>query len=249
MHLVVFDIDGTLTDGNLAGQDISKGQANRKMMHRSKSETGPDRVVFRNLLVFLFMVLVPSSAYAAGGGSTPVKETEVTVFQPAVPGGSSRSGECWTDSIAVSRSGAWRCMVGNEIYDPCFSNAGLTGAVICDANPARGSAGFILKLTKALPEPSSKGPAYPRPWLVKLADGATCEIETGTIALVAGLEVPYGCSDSQECGEKGCPYMTGLTDKFNRSKVWMADKVAFKSSNTGLELISRTSVAVTAVWK
>ena len=43
--------------------------------------------------------------------------------------------------------------------------------------------------------------------------------------------------------------MTGLTDKFNRGKVWMADKVTFKSSNTGLELISRTSITVTAVWK
>ena len=214
-----------------------------------KFETERERPRFRNLLVFLFIVLASSFAYAAGAQSTPVKETEVTVFQPAVPGGSSRSGECWTDSIAVSRAGAWRCMVGNEIYDPCFSNAGLTGAVICDANPARGSAGFILKLTKALPGPSSKGLAYQRPWLVKLADGATCEIETSTIALVAGLEVPYGCSDSQECGDKGCPYMTGLTDKFNRGKVWMADKVTFKSSNMGLQLISRTRVAITAVWK
>ncbi len=140
-------------------------------------------------------------------------------------------------------------MVGNEIYDPCFSNPGLAGAVICDANPAEGSAGFILKLTKPLPEPSSKGPAYPRPWLVKLADGTTCEIQTGTIALVAGLEVPYGCSDSQECGEKGCPHMAGLTDKFQRGQVWMADKVTFKSSKTGLQLISRTPVAVRAVWK
>jgi hypothetical protein len=40
-------------------------------------------------------------------------------------------------------------MAGNEIYDPCFSSAGLIDAVICDAHPAKGSAGFILKLTKA----------------------------------------------------------------------------------------------------
>jgi hypothetical protein len=71
-------------------------------------------------------------------------------------------------------------------------------AVICNANPAKGSAGFILKLTKPLPKPSFQGPTYPRPWLVKLADKITCEIQTGTIALVAGLEVPYDCSDSQE---------------------------------------------------
>jgi hypothetical protein len=140
-------------------------------------------------------------------------------------------------------------MVGNEIYDPCFSTAGLTDAVICDANPAKGSPGFILKLTKPLPEPSSQAPTHLRPWLVKLADKTTCEIETGTIALVAGLEVPYDCSDSQECSDNGCPHMTGLTDEFEHGKVWMADKVTFKSSDKGLQLISRKRVSVTAVWR
>jgi len=206
-------------------------------------------VSLRNFSMFLFLVLMALVASAAGAGSTLERKTEVTVFRPPVPSGPSRSGECWTDSIAVSRSGGWRCMVGNEIYDPCFSNAGLPGAVICDANPAKGSAGFILKLTKPLPKPSSQGPTHPRPWLVQLADKTTCEIQTGTIALVAGLEVPYGCSDSQECSDNGCPHMTGLTGKFKRGKIWTADKVTFKSSDKGLQLISRTHVAVIAVWK
>jgi hypothetical protein len=201
--------------------------------------------------VFLFIVpvLMPSATTAAGNGSGPAKKTEVTLFQPRIPGGPSRSGECWTDSIAVSRTGVWRCMVGNEIYDPCFSSAGLTDAVICDANPAQGSAGFILRLTKPLPKASSWVPGHPRPWLVKLADHTTCEIQTGTIAFVAGLDVPYGCSDSQKCSDKGCPYMTGLTGKFKRGKVWMADKVTFKSSDKGLQLISHTPVAVSAIWR
>jgi hypothetical protein len=140
-------------------------------------------------------------------------------------------------------------MVNNEIYDPCFSNASLTDAVICDANPASGSGGFILKLTKPLPARSSNAAAESRPWLVKLTDGVMCEIQTGTIAFVAELEVPYGCSDSQQCNDSGCPHMTGLTAKFRRNKVWIADKVTFKSSNTGLHLISRTPVAVSAVWE
>lgn len=218
------------------------------MIDPRKFETGGS--AFRaKFSVFLFLVLVPLAAAAAGDGLTAEKKTEVTLFRPPVPSGPSRSGGCWTDSIAVSRSGAWRCMVGNEIYDPCFSSAGLTDAVVCDANPGKGSAGFILKLTKPLPKPSSQAPAYPRPWRVKLADKATCEIQTGTIALVAGLEVPYDCSDSQGCSDNGCPHMTGLTDKFKHGKVWMADKITFKSSDKGLQLISRRRVAVTAVWR
>jgi hypothetical protein len=208
---------------------------------------------YRRLSWKFYPLLLPAfilfSVAVAGAESMPVQKTKVTLFQPAVPSGASRAGECWTDSIAVSRSGGWRCMVGNEIYDPCFSSSGLTGAVICDANPAKGTVGFILKLTKPLPKASSQGSTRPRPWLVKLAGGTTCDILTGTIPFVAGLEVPYGCSDSQQCGDQGCPRMTGLTDKFNQGKVWMADKVTFKSSAHGLELISRKPVAVSAVWR
>jgi hypothetical protein len=202
----------------------------------------------RSSMLLLTALLIPLAS-AQRAIAQPMEKTEVAVFRPAVPRGPSRSGSCWTDSIVVSRPGAWRCMVGNEIYDPCFSNSGLAGAVICDANPAKGSPGFTLKLTKPLPKPSSEGLAHPRPWLVKLADGSTCEIQTGTTAFVAGLDVPYGCSDSQKCNDNGCPYMTGLTNNFKRGKLWMADKVAFGSSDKGLKLLSRKPMAVKAVWK
>jgi hypothetical protein len=195
--------------------------------------------------LFLLAVVLP---LGAGAGSPPVNKTQINVFRPGVPSGAPRSGECWTDSSAVSKSGAWRCMVGNEIYDPCFSSGSLIGAVICDANPAKDSAGFVLKLTKPLPGSFSRTPAVSRPWLVKLADGTTCEIETGTTALVAGLEVPYGCSDSQLCSANGCPHMTGLTGNFRRDRVWMADKITFSSSDRALRLIKRRRVAVIAVW-
>lgn len=205
------------------------------------------RIPHANLL--LIGMLAALTFWCQSALADPVQKTIVTLYRPAVPSGRSRSGDCWTDSIAVSRQGGWRCTVGNEIYDPCFSRPGLAGAVICDANPAKGSGGFILKLTKPLPKPSSEGPAVSRPWLLKLADGTTCEIETGTIASVGGVDVPYDCSDSKECNDNGCPYMTGLTDKFQRGKVWIADKVAYGSSDKGLKLLSRKHVAVAAVWK
>ena len=175
--------------------------------------------------------------------------TQVITFHPAAPKGPQRQGHCWTDSAAVDRLGAWRCMVGNSIYDPCFTNPELKDAVICDTDPARDKPGFVLKLTKPLPEPTSQRLPDPLPWLLKLADGSICEVSTGTIASVNGQDVPYECSDSHECTDDGCPYMTGLTTNLKRAKAWMAEKVAFRSSKTGLELLKRESIPVVAAWK
>jgi hypothetical protein len=195
--------------------------------------------------LMLASLLLPGLPMAA----ETVQKTAVSVFAPTAPKGPPRDGECWTDSIAVARSGVWRCMLGNEIHDPCFTSPGLKGAVICDADPARNNPGFIVKLTKPLPTPSSEEPPDPRPWLVKLADGTTCEIETGTTAMVAGIVIPYDCSDSKQCNDRGCPYMTGLAEHFNRGNVWTATKIAYSSSDQGLKLISRQRFAVSAIWK
>lgn len=193
------------------------------------------------------------AATASAGSAPPVNSailaTRVITFHPAAPEGPERRGHCWTDSVAVDRPDAWRCMAGNAIHDPCFTNPELKDAVICDADPARDKRGVILKLTKPLPAPTSNRRPDPLPWLLKLADGSICEVSTGTIALVGGQEVPYGCSDSRKCTDDGCPYMTGLTTNLKRAKVWMAEKVAFRSSKTGLELLKRESIPVVAVWK
>jgi hypothetical protein len=202
----------------------------------------------RSAARLIVAMLLISIAPAMASGRT-VQKTEVTIFQPALPSGPRRSGECWTDSIAVARSGVWRCILGNEIDDPCFTSPDLTGAVICGANPASGTPGFVMNLTKPLPKPSSNQTPQPRPWLVKLADGTTCEAATGTMAFVQGIVIPYNCSDSKKCSDSGCPYMTGLAEHFKQGKVWIATKVAFGSSSKGLKLISRKRVTIAAVWK
>ena len=56
---------------------------------------------------------------------------------PTVPGGDVREGGCWTESIAVTRSGAWRCMVNNGISDPCFAIPEKRDQLVCGADPAR----------------------------------------------------------------------------------------------------------------
>lgn len=201
--------------------------------------------ILANFSMWILIALMSGSTLAAG----PVPKTDVMVFQPSVPGGPSRSGECWTDSIAVARTGVWRCMLGNEIYDPCFSNTDLRDGVICDADPAKNTRGFVVKLTKPLPKPSSNEPPDARPWLVKLEDGSICEIETGTISMVDNIAIPYDCSDSKPCNDSGCPYMTGLAEHFNRGKVWTATKIAYSSDANGLKMLSRKRVSVAAAWK
>jgi len=202
-------------------------------------------------LILGLLALLVASVFAetAAPLSSSVIETKVTVFQPAVPKGKRHSGHCWTGSAAVDRAGAWRCIGDNSIYDPCFSNAKLKNAVVCGIDPSSGKPGFVLTLTKPLPRSTFSHQQDPFPWMLKLADGSTCELSTGTIASVGGTDLPYECSDSHECTNDGCPYMTGVSTNIRRAKVWIAEKVAFKSTKSGLELIKRVSLPVVAVWK
>jgi predicted secreted protein len=63
-----------------------------------------------------------------------------------------RTGFCWTTSVKAPRKDAWRCMVGNRIFDPCFSIEGGE-YVFHQPNPATDTGGFLVKLTEPLPEP------------------------------------------------------------------------------------------------
>ena len=84
-------------------------------------------------------------------------------FTPTVPSSDVHRGLCWTESIAVTRSGAWRCMVGNGINDPCFTIPAKQDELVCGANPALKTDGFVVKLTKPLPK-SSHPNRKPQPW-------------------------------------------------------------------------------------
>lgn len=206
----------------------------------------PALAMLGSLALFAASVAVGGSAR----GSSAVVATQVITFRPAVPAGPQQKGSCWTDSVAVDRPGAWRCMVGNSIYDPCFTNPELTDGVICDADPSSDKPGFVLKLTKPLPPPTSKRRPNPLPWLLKLADGSVCELSTGTIVSIGRHTIPYQCSDSAACREDGkCPYLTGLTDDLKSGKVWKAEKFAFRSSKGGARPMTHKWIPVVTVWK
>src|SRR6266481_2805327 len=99
--------------------------------------------------LFALLLLTPSTLAVAAPGSEPARRTKVIVFQPSIPTEQARSGDCQTNSIAVSRPGVWRCIADNEIYDPCFENSKLRGSVICDSNPGQRHHGFHSKTQQA----------------------------------------------------------------------------------------------------
>jgi len=172
--------------------------------------------------------------------------TQVIMFQPAVPKGRPLDGSCWTGSIATDRPGAWRCSVGNGIYDPCFSVTAAPDLVVCQSSPFTKHE-VALKLTKPLPTPQ-KTVCKDCVWALELADGATCTIAgTGTLAMVAGEPLRWSCSNPS-CSGSSCPDV-GVIGTLKVGQVWVAKEVTVRWSGASAKLLGRKSVAVRKVWR
>ncbi len=80
----------------------------------------------------LLAVLMLASLIGASGAAAHAKTTE-TIFQAFHPDGQpaiytrSKSGSCFAGSRTINRADAWRCFVGNYIYDPCFNSSQALG--------------------------------------------------------------------------------------------------------------------------
>jgi len=138
----------------------------------------------------------PAQPAPPAAPSPAARSTTVVTFTPALPTGAPREGECWTRSIAAPRDGAWRCRMGNEVVDPCFSVPTQPGTVVCAPDPVTGDPGFPMRLTKPLPADVPAPSVAATPWLVRLADGQTCRPFTGTVPFVDGQAARYYCGTS-----------------------------------------------------
>jgi hypothetical protein len=147
-------------------------------------------VLFLGILVFVSGVFVPISA------ASPVA-TKVIRFSPlGIRGSLDKPADCWETSLAAPRADAWRCIVGNIIYDPCFSTQGQKNYVICDVNPAGDGRGLKVKLAHPLPA-STVGQGV-QAWMMRLSDGTVCSFITGATGLVREERINYGCSNGSE---------------------------------------------------
>jgi heat shock protein HslJ len=167
--------------------------------------------------------------------SGDVTATEVITFTPTAVPAETREGSCFANAIGLGRADAYRCTVGNEIFDPCFV-VDDAPTVVCGANPTTGDIGFVLALTEPLPAPEAAGPA--KPWLVELAGGQVCGLMTGTVVGVDGRIAPYGCPDQSY-----------LFEDFQRGDIWMAEKAVIGLNDAGFFIEQSQMVPIARVWQ
>lgn len=181
-----------------------------------------------------------------------INRTEVNTFKAVLPTqGKVVAGSCWTNSIAVNRPSAWRCIVGNAIQDPCFTTTASKNELVCGVDPVLGKPGFILKLTKPLPQTEIKTTVV-RPWILQLANGYICKPYTGTMPITDKGGISYYCYRQGKKVGVTAKCQTGLlTDSIKQGKIWNVTQVTFCSapqSKTGLMAQKTEQVPIKAVW-
>jgi hypothetical protein len=159
------------------------------------------------LLLSLFISIYLTAAYASDSSI----RTAIYIFSPwqSQPKQQLSSGltvkarglgSCWTGSMANPRPDAWRCMLGNQLFDPCFSQ-GITAEkgdlVACIASPWQKQL-TVITLTSALTKQNPNRDRYleQTPWAIVLNNGYHCIYDhTGTVYSVANLVQNASCQD------------------------------------------------------
>ena len=161
------------------------------------------------IAVTLSACAVPHARHTAAPAGQPLT-TAVKTYTPYAATGTitvpvaaiHKSGSCWTGSISVPQAGAYRCLVGNTIADPCFADAPGSAAtpatqVLCAADPW--TPATVVTLTDALPKLTGSTRAT-GPWALELANGAHCVAVTGTVPLVGAVALQYTCGSPAGAG-------------------------------------------------
>ena len=138
---------------------------------------------------------VPAAGAVAYETFSPYAATGTLV----VPVADHTAGSCWTGSIAVAAPGAYRCLAGNEIRDPCFADTTQPHVtqVACVADPW--SSAHVIDLTAPLPTGTAASPTR-TPWALLLANGAHCVAITGTVPTVGNIALNYSCGGTESAG-------------------------------------------------
>jgi hypothetical protein len=175
-----------------------------------------------------------------GQSTAVITATEVITYTPGPPTGEPQAGSCWTNSLAVWRPDAWRCFVGDSIYDPCFA---VDGDVICGASPVTTTISFALELTEPLPAPTVPDDTSGHAWLVELPDGTVCELATGATGGVDGERINYWCPSPDP------DQSVVILGDLQPGEVWMAQRVVLSGSMPNLTVRESALSPVRTVWR
>lgn len=163
----------------------------------------------RRRVVLLVAAVLAALAYGTladqvDAQATPAR-TQVKLFLPFTVQGminpslnvtAQGDGTCFAGSVSSPRSDAWRCTIGNQIYDPCYAAPMGQMVLACPVGgPSSGNVA-LLTLTSPLPEMmanSGDNLTSKMPWAVELGNGQQCMLLTGAGAGLAGMRINYGC--------------------------------------------------------
>ncbi len=201
--------------------------------------------------LLILSTILPAVAAAQDATLTPsLTRTDVRYIAPFGPDGlnpelnaaTTGSGVCgYESSDAIGRPDAWDCISDSDVvYDPCFENPytdpEAAGEVACFDSPFSPDV-TVLSLTEPLVRSKEAASApddiqpWDLPWAVVLANGDRCTLLGGTLTVVAGQTVHYGC-------EQGGSIL-GVTDR--SQSVWVVNYLPEGAFETSL-------VAVETAW-
>jgi hypothetical protein len=207
------------------------------------------------LFYYYSLKSIPASPGESNGTANVVKKpvpqvvpTNVIKFSaPDVLPDAKKQGYCWVNSVADPfRKDAWRCMVENSIFDPCFETS-QKGAVFCQADPTQPDS-FLINLTKPLPKPVVPQTVQDNwGWFVKLKDGTYCSPFTGTRPFFGtGPDAQvayYGCHSNNQDEQ------IVLLGDLAAGNVWTADEAILTKTNTNWTIKSSQKVDIDTVWQ
>jgi hypothetical protein len=135
-------------------------------------------------------------------------------LNPGLTATATEEGVCsFASAVALERPDAWACIgAEDQIYDPCFENPFIApdepGQVACLDSPFTTD---VVVLTLSAPlvrekEAPDAGMNMAQaagvsiepgdlPWAVELANGDQCTLLRGTLIVLAGQTVHYGCAN------------------------------------------------------
>jgi len=106
------------------------------------------------------------------------------------------SGSCTSFSYVTDRPDAYRCMVNNQILDPCFAPPAANPEIVACVSDPRVRYADVLRLAAPLPvaQGTVSKAGQGQPWGFDLVTAEQCGFESGATTSVGDLRLNYGCS-------------------------------------------------------